>query len=390
MKLIFAFKNISANTFLKFVDEKENIRDFILTMFDKYPYPDNYFLKRVDYYKDTLPNFENEILQVINTTDQATIDFYFYELVDICNYIKQRIDEKDIESYVKKWNEESLKDFEKQTEQETDEYLKNGNRKLKHLEEYETHEKLDLMRLISGAKPKTIRKTNYNFYCIEKQPDLINVKYIHDYHVYVSALSNYFFDIAFRYIIPYRQGEIKSNHKNLINIKPVVFVEGEHDITYIKRAAEILSHQKLLEKVEIRQRGGFKNLDKLWDIFKADNWETIPQKKLLLYDCDVNRGNDEIGSMYKRTINYIPKNIISKGIENLFPTSMLKKAIKEKPAFVDVIRVKRVIRGKTYLEIIYTVNENEKKNLCNWICDNATAKDFRHFNQIFSLISEIV
>ncbi|MCX6253294.1 MAG: hypothetical protein NTV31_02330 [Bacteroidia bacterium] len=101
MKLVFAFKNISANIFLKFVDEQENIRDFILTQLEKYPYPENYFLKRVDNYKDTLPNFENEILQVINTTDQATIDFYFYELNNICNYIKQRIDEKDIEAQVK-------------------------------------------------------------------------------------------------------------------------------------------------------------------------------------------------------------------------------------------------------------------------------------------------
>ncbi|MCX6253293.1 MAG: hypothetical protein NTV31_02325 [Bacteroidia bacterium] len=146
----------------------------------------------------------------------------------------------------------------------------------------------------------------------------------------------------------------------------------------------------MLEKIELRQRGGFKNLDKLWDIFKADNWETIPQKKILLYDCDVNRGNEEIGSMYRRTIKYIPKNIISKGIENPFPTSLIKKAIKEKPAFVNVTSVKRIIRGETTLEVTYTVNENEKKNLCNWICKNATVKDFRNFNQIFNVIFEII
>jgi hypothetical protein len=231
---------------------------------------------------------------------------------------------------------------------------------------------------------------NYNFYCIEKQPDLIDARYIHDYQVYVSALAIYFYDIAFRYINPYRLGKIKSHLENQVKIKPVVFVEGIYDIFYIKRAAELLGFTEQLEQVDIRQRGGFKNLDKIWDIYKADNWETIPQKKLLLYDCDTNRKNEDLGCILKRTISHIPRNMISKGIENLFPTSLIRKAIREKPAFVDVVRVKKTIRGTTSLETTYSVNENEKKDLCDWICKNAIVKDYKHFMQIFNFISEII
>lgn len=390
MELIFAFRNISTNTLLKFVDEKENIHDYILTVLDKYPYPENYFLIRVNHYKDTLPNFENEILQVIETTDQSTIDLYFYELIKNCDYIRLRIDLNEITKTVNRWNEDLLKSYEKQVENETEEYFKSENRKMNHLEEYETQENNGLISFIAGRKPKTVLRKNYNFYCVEKQPDLIEVKYINDYQVYVSELANYYFDVAYRYIRPHQRSEIKSKFPTSFRIKPVIFVEGEHDISYIKKAAELLDKKELLSKIELRQRGGFKNLDKLWDIFKEDNWETIPQKKLLLYDCDVNKPDDEIGNVYKRTIKYIPKNLISKGIENLFPTQIIKQAIKEKSSFIDIITIRKTIRGKTTSEKKYLVNEDEKKNLCNWICQHGTAHDFIHFYQVFGLISEIV
>ena len=37
-----------------------------------------------------------------------------------------------------------------------------------------------------------------------------------------------------------------------------------------------------------------------------------------------------------------------------------------------------------------TVNKDEKKNLCRWICENGTEDDFSDFGLLFDLISEFL
>jgi hypothetical protein len=165
-----------------------------------------------------------------------------------------------------------LKSFEVRVQKEK--FIKSEERKMKHNGEYNTQDKLYISKIASQIASQVVNKAQIK----EQKPDLINLRFVHDYHVYVSALANYFFDVAFRYINPHRQGKIKSRYGFPIIIKPVVFVEGEYDVIYIKRAAELLEYTDLLQQVEIRQRGGYKNLDKLWDIYNEDSWEPIPQK----------------------------------------------------------------------------------------------------------------
>ena len=38
----------------------------------------------------------------------------------------------------------------------------------------------------------------------------------------------------------------------------------------------------------------------------------------------------------------------------------------------------------------WTVNGNEKTNLCKWLCQNGTAEDFRHFEVVFDLLNQLL
>jgi hypothetical protein len=388
MELIFVFRNISTNNFLEFTDPKENIRDFILTKKGEYPFEENYFLGKIEHFKDTLPDFENEILQTINTTDQATIDTYFAQLIDHVNYIRTKVSLEEIKRSVQEWNKESLKSFEELVEKETANYFNSDERKRKHLEEFEaTDFGFSAFGLGQTKTSKKIKKINHNYYCIEKQPELIDETYCKDYYNFIVELGNKYLEIANRYGKAHQKGEIVSKVGQIIFNKPVVFVEGEYDIMYINKAAELLNKKELLNKIELRQRGGFGNLDKIWDVYKENNWETVSQKKLLLYDCDIKKADDQRGNVYKRVITIFPENIISKGIENLFPNTIIEKAISQKKSFVDITKVDRIKRGVISNETTHIVNEEEKKNLCLWICENGTAEDFSNFGMVFNLIS---
>src|SRR5258708_9659179 len=81
MTLTFPFRNKVYHDLIGFYDSSR-IKDYILTQEGKYPYPKNYFEDDIKFYRSSLVNFENELLQVINTTIQETIDIYFKELLD--------------------------------------------------------------------------------------------------------------------------------------------------------------------------------------------------------------------------------------------------------------------------------------------------------------------
>ena len=36
----------------------------------------------------------------------------------------------------------------------------------------------------------------------------------------------------------------------------------------------------------------------------------------------------------------------------------------------------------------YSRGEDEKTNLCDWICENGTADDLQHFQAVFELLEE--
>ena len=170
-----------------------------------------------------------------------------------------------------------------------------------------------------------------------------------------------------------------------------LFVEGDYDIKYIKKASELLGQEELLANFQLVDSNGYGGIDKVYRHFDSKLADVTPQKMLLLYDCDTNKSNSNKSNVYKRIINSIDNNPIEKGIENLFDTVTIEKAIQEKTAFVDKTpQITKLVRGEEITEPEkWEINPNEKKNLCDWLVENGTNDDFQNFTVVFEILNEI-
>ena len=174
--------------------------------------------------------------------------------------------------------------------------------------------------------------------------------------------------------------------------KSVVFVEGAIDQKYLRRASELLGKESLFQRIEIRDGQGSGNLAKMWKHSVLPLTETLPQVVVLLFDCDIRRTNDNRGNLYQRIIPIQDQNPIKNGIENMFERETLENAIQKKPAFIDIDPERtRTVRGEPQnVPEQWTVNKDEKANLCSWICETGTDKDFQRFEVIFDLIEDVL
>ena len=92
MQLTFPFKNGAFNNLRAFF-EKEEVRSYEKFIEKNLSKKEAFFFKHyVNYYRETLPSFENEILQIINTSNQKTIDFYFNELNGNYSWLQDYLD----------------------------------------------------------------------------------------------------------------------------------------------------------------------------------------------------------------------------------------------------------------------------------------------------------
>ena len=178
--------------------------------------------------------------------------------------------------------------------------------------------------------------------------------------------------------------------------KPIVYVEGKTDRKYLEKASELLGKKLLLEGIEIRDGEGTGNLDQIWKGFEKLPSDFIHNKVLLLYDCDKNKHGVK-NNFFRRTIpiqgdHPVQDHPVQQGIENLFSKRTLEKACSAKQAFIDIDpeRTKRERGKEVNVPETWTVNKDEKTNLCNWLCENGTQKDFQHFEVIFKLLESIL
>lgn len=173
--------------------------------------------------------------------------------------------------------------------------------------------------------------------------------------------------------------------------KPSVFVEGSIDQRYIHRASQLLGKEAILQRVEIRDGGGKGNLDNIWKLRNLPD-SIVHEGVLLLYDCDTGKSPEENGSFVRRAIPRQHGHPIKKGIENLLSKETLEKAQQHKPAFIDVDpgRTKRVRGEPQIVPDEWSINEDEKKNLCDWLCANGTQEDFQQFRVIFELLENML
>lgn len=205
--------------------------------------------------------------------------------------------------------------------------------------------------------------------------------------VEISAERFCEFETAFKYLAETQAFETEISQKISEATQPLLITEGTTDIQYIRKAAELLGKADLLDGVTVLDGDGDGGLDKIWKNFRTERWTNANQKVVLLYDCDVGEKNNEIGNAYQRTIP-IQDSIQRRGIENLFSTETLIKAREHKLAFIDHFPERRsTMRGEEKVEPeVWKINSNEKKNLCDWLCENGTDEDFRRFEIIFDII----
>lgn len=172
------------------------------------------------------------------------------------------------------------------------------------------------------------------------------------------------------------------------NSRPIVFVEGDYDIRYITRAAELLGKSHVLQAIQLRDGSGFGNLDKIWRSYEVQLAELLPSKILLLYDCDTNKAAAEKGKLIKRVIPSIVDSAITIGIENLIPAELIAQLENSHPQFIDSTdsTTTRVRGHEVISPAKKSINKDEKKNLCNWLCSNGTADDFCNFSSVFDII----
>lgn len=177
-----------------------------------------------------------------------------------------------------------------------------------------------------------------------------------------------------------------------LHSKPIVFVEGDYDIRYLTRAAELLNKQSLLDRIQLKDGRGFGNLDKIWKGYDNPISEVVPSKIILLYDCDTHKQESSKGSVYKRVIPTISDNPIEIGIENLLSHETVRKVEEQNPRFIDAQeQSSQRIRGEVVvMPSKKFVNKNEKGNLCNWLCESGTVDDFENFELVFNIIEVII
>jgi hypothetical protein len=184
--------------------------------------------------------------------------------------------------------------------------------------------------------------------------------------------------------------EIKKSIKE--NNKPLLYVEGDYDIRYLKRAAFLLQQEPLLAEFRIEDGGGFGNLDKIWKSYENPTSSILPHKLVLLYDCDVKKPNSEKGQIFKRTMPPQSDSPISIGIENLFPDKTITHLETVNPQFIDFqpAMTRRERNVEVQIPAVRTVNRDEKGNMCNWLCEYGTKEDFSNFSKIFDIIAEVL
>ena len=174
--------------------------------------------------------------------------------------------------------------------------------------------------------------------------------------------------------------------------KPIVYVEGTTDENYILKASSLLGRGDLIGRIELRSADGSGNLSKMWKSLRSLSPSVILQPVVLVFDCDSGLSDLSEERVFRRIIPLQIDNPIKKGIENLFEKSVLEKALECKPAFIDITAEHaRTERGET--KIIpekWAVNDDEKSNLCNWLCENGTQEDFQHFRQVFEILDNLL
>jgi hypothetical protein len=179
------------------------------------------------------------------------------------------------------------------------------------------------------------------------------------------------------------------------SLLPAIFVEGDYDIKYITKTIALFYGDKdLLSKIRLLDSNGFGGLNNIWASLDKKNRivDLLSTKIFLLYDCDISKKDDSNGKVSRKTIPINFTNPIQKGIENLLSETTIQKLQNENDKFIDIKNAtKEKIRGEIIdIPEVKTINPNEKKNVCDWLCQNGDASDFEGFKIVVDIIIDFI
>ena len=192
------------------------------------------------------------------------------------------------------------------------------------------------------------------------------------------------FGRAFEYIQSTERFEEKIKERFAAGTKPLVLTEGSLDPRYIKAALARLEEEELLNSFDIdfvgmedekgTHYGGDKGLNHFRNIYEA-NSSLFHRPILLLYDCDTQKPNEQIGELWVRSI---PKNVentkVKKGIENLLREDLFEEKFYCESPTDDGGYAKRL----------------DKSKFCDWMCENGSDVDFAKFDSVAQILKEFI
>ena len=172
--------------------------------------------------------------------------------------------------------------------------------------------------------------------------------------------------------------------------RPIVYMEGTTDVQYLRRASKLLGCEAPLERIELRDGRGSGGLKNIWSAISKLPDDFLPNTVGVIFDCEYAGDRRSDGRAFRDKIPQQDGHPVGVGIENLFSRATLERALQHKSAFIDTsAEHEETRRGKVHVvPEKWTVNDDEKMNLCNWICENGTAEDFASFTVVFDLLKD--
>ena len=201
------------------------------------------------------------------------------------------------------------------------------------------------------------------------------------------------FRSAFEYyqVTDYFENEVEKRFAR--GTKPLVLTEGPLDPLYIQVALAQLGHQGLLNSFDIEfvgvedekgaRYGGDQGLNHFRNTYES-NSSLFHRPLLLLYDCDTEKRDEQVGEDEQLWVRSIKKNTentkMKKGIENLFPIKFFEEEFKFREEYYR--RTPKDDGGH--------VENLDKPRFCEWICKNGSVADFEGFKEVVKILKEFV
>ena len=202
------------------------------------------------------------------------------------------------------------------------------------------------------------------------------------------------FGNAFEYYQDTESFEKEIERRFANETKPLVLTEGPLDVRYIQHALELLGEDELIDSLDIEfvgiednngktRHGGDQGLNHFRNMYEA-NSSLFHRSILLLYDCDTQKENEQVGEDERLWIRSIKQNTentkMKKGIENLFPIKFFEEEFKFRQEYYS----KRPKDDGGHVENL------DKPKFCEWICEKGSKDDFEKFKEVVEILREFV